>query len=92
MTLDTVIARSASALTAEVGAQVVMLVPERNSYFDADTVGSALWRALTVPQTVRALCDAVLARYDVARAQGETDVLAFFESAHREGLIEIVSA
>jgi hypothetical protein len=92
LTLDSTITRASSALSAEVGSQVVLLIPARNAYFDANDIGSVLWKETHAPKTIRTICDAVLGRYAVERVRGEADVLEFFNLALREGLIEVVAS
>ncbi len=90
ITLDTIVARNEALLSAEVGAEVVMLHVENNAYYDTDAIGADIWRRLTEPLRVSDLCGALLQHYDVDRDTCERDVLLFLSEAHREGVVRVV--
>lgn len=87
VTLDTLVVRVDTALSAEVGNEVVILVPERNSYYDTNLHGAAIWKALEQPTSVREICAALVQRFDVAEPECQRDVLAFMQVGVTEGLI-----
>jgi hypothetical protein len=89
VTLDTLVVRSESALSAEVGEEAVMLVPERNAYYDTNAQGAAVWRALAAPTTVREICAELVQRYEVSAEDCERDVLAFVQDGITEGVITL---
>lgn len=91
VTIDTRLVRTDTALSAEIGEEVVLLLPERNAYYDTNAHGAVIWRALNSPTTVRAICAWLLERYDVDADQCERDVLEFVRQAHREGLVRAAS-
>lgn len=87
LTHDTVVARAPGLMDAEVGREVVLMSVERGSYFALDEVGSAVWRRLASPVAVGALCDALVAEYDVAPDACLADVLRFLEELRAAGLL-----
>lgn len=89
ITIDTLIVRADTTLSAEVGNEVVMLVPDRNSYYDTNAQGAAVWNALNQPTTVRAICARLIERFDVAEPDCQRDVLAFVREGVTEGLIRL---
>ena len=92
ITLNTVVARNEALLSAEVGAEVVMLHVENNAYYDTDAIGADIWRRLTQPLRVRDLCAELLQSYRVDRETCEGDVLAFLNDARSEGVVRIVES
>ena len=91
ITVETTIARVEPVISAEVGDEIVMLHLEKNAYYDTNVIGAAVWRALSTPTSVRAICSTLVQRYEVDLATCETDVLAFVREAYAEGLIRVVS-
>ena len=65
----------------------MILLLERNAYYDTNAQGAAVWQALTSPTTVRELCQTLTARYDVSIDDCTRDVLAFVQHSGEEGLV-----
>ena len=89
---QTLVARSAGLLSAQVGDEVVMLHLERNAYYDIDAVGAAIWDRLASPIRVGDLVDWLTARYDVERDACLRDVVRFLTEAVAEGVVCVVEA
>ena len=70
----TVISRSPSVLTAEVGGEVVMMSIEQGRYFGLDDIGSDIWRRIEPPCSFAELIDRLAADYDADRATIAADV------------------
>lgn len=90
VTLDSIVSRNESLVSATVGADVVMLHLQNNAYYDTDAIGGDIWARIAVPTNVGDLCAALVEAYDVDRETCERDVLAFLNEAAREGVIRIV--
>lgn len=91
ITLDTVVERSGDFVTATVDEALVMMSLEKGAYYGLDEIGSQIWSQLEEPRRVAALCDSLLALYEVPRAQCEEDVLAFLQELLDEGMVRVVS-
>jgi hypothetical protein len=86
---DSIVLATGSQVSTALGNETVILHFQKGSYFGLNEVGSAIWSRLQQPRTVRELCDAVLAEFEVDRERCRQDVLALLERLHSEGLIEI---
>ena len=86
---QTLVARAAGLLSAQVGDEVVMLHLERNAYYDIDAVGAAIWDRLESPIRVSDLVDWLTSRYDVERDACLQDVVRFLTEAVSEGIVSI---
>jgi hypothetical protein len=87
-----VVRRAPQLLSAEVGRELVLLHTEHNAYYDFDHIGAAIWHVLDADVSIADIVTQLLARFDVARAVCEADVITFLEDARREGLIIVVDA
>jgi hypothetical protein len=70
----TIVSRSPSVLTAEVGGEIVMMSIERSHYFGLDQIGSDIWKRIEPPCSFAALIDGLAADYEADRATITTDV------------------
>ncbi len=92
ITLDTTIKRAELIVSSELVDETVMMNVEKGVYYGLDDIETKLWQIIETPTSVSVLCDSLLSNYDVAREQGETDVLTFLNELHAEGIIEVVEA
>lgn len=91
ITLDTTVAQAEKLVSADIGAEVVMLHIENNAYYDTDPIGTDIWHRLAQPTTVKTLCTALVQVYDVDVETCQADVLAFLNEAYKEGVVCIVT-
>jgi hypothetical protein len=70
----TILSRSPSVLTAEVGGEIVMMSIEQGHYFGLDHIGSDIWKRIEPPCSFAALIDGLAAYYEADRATIITDV------------------
>jgi hypothetical protein len=80
-----------SQTSCELHAETVILDFNKGAYFGLDEIGTLIWRQLQQPQTVGAVCDAVVEQYEVDRATCEQDVIRLLETLQAEGLIVVRS-
>ena len=93
VSLTTRLVARADLLSCEVGSDgVVLLDPKAGVYLGVDGPAALMWSMLARPVSVGALCEAVLADYEVTEAQCEQDVRAFVEDLLRRDLISAVGA
>src|ERR1700688_4965668 len=76
---STIISRSPSVLTAEVGGEIVMMSIEQGHYFGLDDIGSDIWKRLDSPCAFADLVDRLAADYDADRASIAADVRTLLE-------------
>jgi hypothetical protein len=84
---ESMISRHPGQLSAEVNGEVLMMHEKSGNYFGLNPVASFIWQALSEPQSVAALCDAVVAHYGIAREICEPDVLFFIDDMIKDGLM-----
>jgi hypothetical protein len=90
LNLDSIVARSEELVTSNLDGEVVMMSIDSGKYFGLDPIASEIWQLLETPHSIRALCDLLLPQYQVAREQGEQDVLAFCEQAREQKIIRVL--
>lgn len=91
ITEETLVTQAEDVVSAEIDDEVVMLRLASNAYYSTDDIGAKIWRAMETPISVRALCDKMMARYDVSPDICYQDVVAFLNKARAEGTIRIVA-
>jgi hypothetical protein len=91
VTIDSgsIVVAAASQTSCELHGETVILSFDKGAYFGLDEVGTQIWQLLQRPQPVRALCDAIVAQYEVEREVCERDVLSLLERLQAEGLIDV---
>lgn len=90
--LETVVRRSEQILWSSAGDDLVALHMDKGVYYGLDPIGRQIWELLDGEMTVGALCDRLVALYDVEAEMCEADTLAFIEPCVRMGLIEVIDS
>ena len=73
---ETIVSRNPDVMVAPVPDGYVMLSVEASRYLEFNGTAAAVWDLLETPRTVRSLCDAVQARFEVSADRCETEVHA----------------
>ncbi len=76
-----------SIVNDAIDGEVVMINLDTGSYFSADTVGAAVWEAISKGASVNESVNHVAARFEGELAEIRNAVCAFVERLQREGLI-----
>jgi hypothetical protein len=84
--LDSTITLSLDHLSANLDDELVLLNPRTARYHAVHGPGNQILQLLDRPRTVRELCDAMTARFEVAEDVCQRDVLAFIRALIREEL------
>jgi hypothetical protein len=80
--------RSAEALSAEVGEDVVALQAVRGFAYGMEGVTASVWQKLSQPITLDALVEDLLDEYEVDEGQCRSEVTALLEQLVAEQLVE----
>ena len=88
--LSTTVMQSSEIISADLDGQIVMMHLERYQYFGLDDIGTQIWEIIEDPISVAELCNQLLPQYDVDRATGVTDLLAYLNDMLNDGLVTIV--
>jgi Coenzyme PQQ synthesis protein D (PqqD) len=89
LSLSTLFVRAAGFAEAEVDGEVVALSIDKGICYGLNSVGSRIWRELTVPVSLRDICGRLLCEYRVDQITCEQEVLALLEELRAEGLVEV---
>lgn len=87
MTLPQLLARSADAMTSQVGDETVILHVGSGTYFGLDPVGTRIWTLIETPQSVESLTKLLLSEFDVPANILEADIRTFLEDLHEHGIV-----
>lgn len=85
---DTLLRRGTAHVETRVGAQTMMMSIEQGKYYAIEASAQRIWDLIETPRTFADLVDALVAEYDVPRAQCAEDTRAFITRLCDNGLIE----
>lgn len=89
MNLLSKVSIQAQVMAREIDDETVILDLGSGTYFGLDVVGSRIWQLMTEGATLGAICDAIVANYDVSRCDVERDVLELARSLLERKLIDV---
>lgn len=87
MTLPAAIVIAPDVMTRKVGDETVLLQLAQGSYYGLDAIGTRIWALLAAGKAPAQVCDAMVAEYDVVRAQAEEDLEALLNELLARGLV-----
>jgi hypothetical protein len=93
MTLQTVVRPSPDQVSCDLQDEIAILNVKTGASYSLDPVGSLVWKLISErPRAVAALCDELLARFDVDAERCHADTLDLLNKLAGEGLIEFDEA
>jgi hypothetical protein len=92
ITLDSIIRRSRSFFTTDIGGELVMMSVENGGYFSLNPTGSEIWMRSELPIRVSDLCADLVMDFEVDSDVCRDEVMDFLVEMSSKGLIEIVDA
>lgn len=87
MDWSTVLSRSPDAASRTYDGQATIVLPSRAEVKVLNEVGSLVWESIDGRRTLGEILDAVLAGFDVPRAQAEADVMEFVGALKAQGMV-----
>jgi len=87
ITIASQVVASREQSSVELPGEVVILNLRSATYFGLDPIGAAIWALVQAPIRVSAICDAVMAEYDVTRERCEASVLRLLAELEGHGLV-----
>ena len=75
--------------SCELGGEAVLLDTDSGTYYGLNAVGTAIWRLLQQPRSIRQLCELVAAEFAVGPDECKPDVLKFVGVLHQHGLLRV---
>ncbi len=89
VSLETIVQRNDSFLTADIGGELVMMSVEHNGYLGLNAMGAEIWGRTMRPIRVSALCNALQSDFTVNPETCKTEVLGFLNELLAHGLMQI---
>jgi hypothetical protein len=89
MTRDTRIEVSPSVYARAFGDELVLLDFGRCEYFGLDAVGSDVWRGIAAGQSLGAISDAIVSRYQVQPDDAYRDIVDLVRHLQEELLVRV---
>ncbi|MCU0523156.1 MAG: PqqD family peptide modification chaperone, partial [Polyangiaceae bacterium] len=77
LTLDTIVARRAGIMSAQVGNETATMNVEKGMYYGIDDVGTRIWELVETPCAVSEICEELTEQYDVDIDTCRQDVIRF---------------
>jgi hypothetical protein len=90
LTEVSVVTAGADVVACDLVGASALLNMRSSVYYTLNPVGSRIWRLIQEPKSVSAICDDVVATYEVDRQRCCDDVLVLLRNLSNAGLIEIV--
>lgn len=84
--LDTIVARGADHVEAQMGSQTVMMSVSRGKYFALDGTGQRIWECLAEPVAVGEIVERLVREFDVEHERCAAEVLSFIAELMANGL------
>lgn len=70
---------------------IVLLHIENGEYYNFNSTGSTLWKALQQPRDVAELARLLAASYECTAEDCQPDVIAWLQETSQKGLVQIVT-
>jgi Coenzyme PQQ synthesis protein D (PqqD) len=87
---EAILRRREEPLTAELDDEIVMLDPEKGSYYSLGIVGSRVWDLLSSPSSVGAICQRLVTEFDIDEWTCRSQVDDFVDQLLEADLVERV--
>ena len=92
ITDNSIIKRLPDHVATEIDGEAVVLEMKSGTYYGMRDVSALVWSLTAEPRTLREICVAVMAEYDIDAERCDRDVKAFVSTLASAGLLEISNA
>lgn len=89
ITIASTVRAAREQVSAKLGDEAVILGLERGQYYGVNDVGSRIWSLIQEPRSVRDVCNALMAEFDVDAERCERDVIRLLSQMASEGLVDV---
>lgn len=86
---STTVVVTESTLSTTIGDETIILHESDGVYYGLNDVGSFIWNLLEDPHTIKAICEAVTAEYEVERERCRKDIEEMISELADKGLITL---
>ncbi len=83
---STVIRATPSAVAADLNGEMIIMDVESGQYFGLEGIGADVWSIIERPTSIKVICDAIVAKYEVSREVCQADIFALIEELNGLGL------
>jgi hypothetical protein len=83
------ICRNDNSLASKLDGEVIMLDPDKGTYYNLNRVGSFIWDFLEKPASLDDICRKVRARFEVSEEVCRTDIIQYIKQMNDYGLIKV---
>lgn len=92
VSLSSVIVRSPDVISTNVDTGEIILSIDQGKYYGVTAVGQRIWHLIATPLSLSAVCDQLMAEYEIDRAACEAQVLKFVQNMAANGIVQITPA
>lgn len=92
ISLQTTVVAASEQVSTRLDNETVLLELKKGTYYGLNGVGTLVWEMVQQPQSIDAICVAVLSEYSVEPEICRRDVLRLIEEMNAAGLVELRSA
>jgi len=89
ITLQTTVVATPDQVSCRLDDETVMLELKRGTYYGLNHVGTVIWDLIQKPQSLEAICSAVMEKYEIDAETCNRDVLRLIEELQSAGLVEL---
>jgi hypothetical protein len=89
ITAQSIVKKTQQHVATDLKDEVVILHFGDRIYYGLNATGAFIWKKLARPASVQALCEAVLAEYDVEAERCQAEVIRLLDELLAHSLIEI---
>ena len=86
---STIVRRNPSILFNDFDDGLMMMDIDSGNYFDIDSVGGRIWTLIEAPATLDAICESLVAEYDVEANHCRAETTGFIEELAEMGLVTL---
>lgn len=89
ITKDSILQRSEEVLHSDFDNEVIMMDVNTGEYHNINSVGNAIWNMLEEPISIKAICQQLIAEYNVTNEVCEAETLNFMQLMLNKKLVVI---
>jgi hypothetical protein len=89
ITSETIISRSESMLTNDLGDDIVMMDIDEGSYYGLASVSARIWELTETPVSIASICETLISEYDVPKDKCQQEVTNFVEDMLNRKIVQL---
>ena len=89
LVLDTIVVAKPDQVSADLGDETIILNGQSGRYYGLEGIGITVWKLIQNPISIQAICDGILADYDVEPERCLEDVSSLMTELIDEDMVKI---